>query len=306
MSISNNIVACIIALVALSACSSSSQQESTSESDTSQELKETNDKVSLKKLWETDTSSLLTPESVLHDKTNDILYVSCINGVPPNAKDNDGYIAKINPEDGSIIDPKWVDGLHAPKGMGLYEGTLYVTNIDELVAIDVATGEVSNRYAVAEAKFLNDITVDDDGNVYFSDSNTNKIHRLSQTGELDTWIDDANMGGPNGLFHDGEKMMMATFGSGRFHAIDYTEEKVEPVVDSIPGGDGVVKVGVDYLVSNWNGEVYYVTSTWEKEKILDTKDMGANAADIEFIADDQKLLVPTFFGNQVVAYTLVK
>lgn len=293
-------------LIAMSACTSTTQKGEQTTEEENTELPENQSKVSLEQKWATDTSSLMTPESVLYDATNDILYVSCINGVPPSEKDGDGYIAKVNPADGSIIDASWVAGLDAPKGMGIYNGTLYVTNIDELVAIDLATGEISERYPVADAQFLNDITVDDEGNVYFSDSNTNKIHKLSQSGEIDTWIDDDSMGGPNGLFHDGEKMMMATFGSGRFYAIDYTEEQVQPVVDSIPGGDGVVKVGVDFLVSNWNGEVYYVTSNWEKEKILDTKEMGANAADIEFIAKDQLLLVPTFFGNQVVAYTLVK
>lgn len=282
-----------------------SEQQATQESadDTLKESVE--GKVSLEKLWETDTT-LSTPESVFHDNTNDVLYVSCINGVPPNAKDEDGYIAKVSPTDGSITELKWVTGLDAPKGMGMVDEKLYVTNIDEVVVINTSSGEITERIEVPEAQFLNDIATDDDGNVYFSDSNTNKLHKLSPEGELTVWLEDENMGGPNGLFHDGEKMMLATFGSGKFNSIDYTEEKVKPVVDSIPSGDGVVKVGMDYLVSNWNGEVYYVTSTWEKELILDTKEMGANAADIEFIASSNTLLVPTFFGNQVVAYKLTK
>lgn len=261
------------------------------------------EKISLEKVWETDTT-LATPESVLYDTANEVLYVSCINGVPPNAKDGDGYIAKVNPADGAIVDSAWVTGLDAPKGLGLVGNTLYVTNIDEVVAIDITTGEITARTAVEGAEFLNDITTDPEGNVYFSDSNKNKIHQLNAEGELSTWIDDENMGGPNGLFHDGERMMLATFGSGKFNTINYDDNKVIPVVDSIPGGDGIVKVGVDFLVSNWNGEVYYVTADWDKTKILDTKAMGANAADIEFIKSSNTLLVPTFFGNQVVAYQL--
>ena len=81
--------------------------------------------------------------------------------------------------------------------------------------------------------------------------------------------------------------------------------EIEMVVDSIPGGDGVELVDdKDFLVSNWNGEVYYVTSDWTKTKLLDTKDAGANAADIEFHQDTKTVFVPTFFGNQVVAYKL--
>ena len=232
-----------------------------------------------------------------------MLYVSCIAGVPPNEKDGDGYIAKISPEDGSILEAAWVTGLDAPKGLGLFGTTLYVTDIDEVVAIDVSSGEITDRYPVEGAQFLNDITIDTDGNVYISDSNTGNIHLLS-SGTASVWA--TTEGGPNGLLYDGEKMMMATFGAGNFNEIDFTTQEVKAVVDSIPGGDGVVKVGADFLVSNWNGEVYYVNAAYEKKKILDTKEAGSNAADIEFIASSNTLLVPTFFANKVVAYKLTR
>lgn len=282
-----------------------SQPKSNNESESTEVKEPVEDKISLEVIWESDTV-LTTSESVYYDKSNDVLYVSCINGVPPNAQDEDGYIAKVSPKDGSIIELKWITGLDAPKGMGKVGNNLYVTNIDELVIVDITTGEITERVAVPEAQFLNDIATDDDGNVYFSDSNTNKLHKYSADGTLSTWLEGENLGGPNGLFHDGERMMLATFGAGDFRSIDYTTEEVKPVVDSIPGGDGVVKVGVDYLVSNWNGEVYYVTSDWEKQLILDTKEIGANAADIEFDESSMTLYVPTFFGNQVAAYKLNK
>lgn len=259
----------------------------------------------LNKVWESDTT-VLTPESVLFDKGNNVLYVSCINGVPPSEKDGDGYIAKLNPADGSIIVANWVSGLDAPKGMGLVGNSLYVANIDEVWVIDITSGEVSSKIAVEGAQFLNDITVDGEGNVYVSDSNTNKIHKITSAGEVSTWIESAQLGGPNGLLHDGDRMLLATFGMGNFNTISYADNSITAVVDSIPGGDGVVKVGVDFLVSNWNGEVYYVTSDWTKTKLLDTKDAGVNAADMEFDEANMTLFVPTFFGNQVVAYKLEK
>lgn len=258
----------------------------------------------LEKLWSTDTT-LMTSESVLLDTENNVLYVSCIAGVPPLAQDGDGFIAKISPADGSILERQWVTGLDAPKGMGLYNGTLYVTDIDDLVAIDVATGTITKRYPVTGGEFLNDITIDEAGNVYFSDSNTNKIHVFSN-GEVTTWAEDAALGGPNGLLHIGDKMMLATYGVGNFNEINTTTKEVTMVVDSIPAGDGVVMTGSDYLVSNWYGEVYYVTSDYTKTKILDTKEEGSNAADIAWNESTQTLYVPTFFGNQVVAYKLNK
>ncbi|MEQ8470448.1 MAG: gluconolaconase [Marinoscillum sp.] len=296
----NNLLKLLLALFVV-ACS----QPKSAESDESTESEENKPTASLERLWASDTT-LSTAESVFFDAGNNVLYVSCIGGVPPNAQDEDGFIAKISPEDGSIVELNWVTGIDAPKGMGMVGETLYVANIDEVVLINTTSGEVTERISVPDATFLNDITTDDEGNVYISDSNRNRIHKLSPGGEVSVWIEDSSLGGPNGLFHDGDRMMLATFGAGNFSTINYADSSISVVADSINGGDGIVKVDDAFLVSNWNGEVYYVSSEWEKELILDTKEMGANAADIEFIASTNTLLVPTFFGNQVVAYKLNK
>ncbi|CAD5271375.1 MULTISPECIES: SMP-30/gluconolactonase/LRE family protein [unclassified Imperialibacter] len=259
--------------------------------------------VSLVKKWETDTT-LTTPESVYYDVTNGVLYVACIGAVPPDAKDGDGFIAKVG-LDGAIIDTQWVVGLDGPKGMGMVGNLLYVSNIDEVVEIDVNTGEITNRFPVDGASFLNDITVDASGTVYISDSGVSKIFALSN-GAVALWTEGEVLGGPNGLLAEDGRLMVASFGAGKFSTISIADKDVKMVVDSIPGGDGVVALDGDYFVSNWNGEVYYVTEDWKKTKLLDTKAAGANAADIEIAADQSLLFVPTFFGNTVVAYDIVK
>jgi hypothetical protein len=191
--------------------------------------------------------------------------------------------------------------MDAPKGMGLVGSTLYVTNIDELIAIDVTTGSISKHYPVANAQFLNDITVSANGEVFCSDSNTNTIHQLKD-GKVSVWLKNDDLGGPNGLLHQGSKLMLATFGQGNFKQIDTSTKNITLIADNTPGGDGVVAVGSDYLVSNWNGEVYHISSNGSTTKLLDTKAKKLNAADIEYIASSQTLLIPTFFGNTVAAY----
>ena len=111
---------------------------------------------------------------------------------------------------------------------------------------------------------------------------------------------------PNGLLDDGDQMMMVAFGKGIFNTIDYASGTITQVADSLQGGDGIEKTGEDYLVSSWHGRVFYITAAGETTKLLDTSEDGSNAADIEFIAKSNTLLVPTFFGNQVVAYKLTK
>ncbi len=258
--------------------------------------------IKLEKKWETDTV-LQTSESVLYDQENQVLYVSNIGNPPPTAKDGDGFIAKVS-LDGEILTEKWITGLDAPKGMGIYNGKLYVTNITELVEVDLATASITNRWEVEGAQFLNDVTIDPDGNIYFSDSNTNKIHLVSN-GNLSTWLSDSTLGNPNGLLFQGDKIMLATFGSGELKKINLADKSVELINGETPGGDGVESVGEDYLVSSWQGEVYYISASGEKTVLLSTQGK-ANAADIEFIAEKNLLLVPTFFDNRVVAYELKK
>lgn len=256
----------------------------------------------LERLWETE-ATLTTAESVLYDKTNNLMYVSCINGVPPDKKDGDGFISRIT-LDGKIKDLKWVTGLSGPKGMGQFGNTLYVTDIDRLVAIDVTTGKISQTWNVRGAQYLNDIHVIEDGTVYFTDSNTSSIYSL-MNGKVEVVYADEALGGTNGIFVEGNMMYLAGSMSGNFYRMDLSTKKIENVATDVPGGDGVERYGDAFLVSNWNGQVYHISSSGEVTLLLDSQEAKLNAADIEVIADKKLLLVPTFFGNTVTAYQLV-
>ena len=126
-------------------------------------------KAELTEIWRTD-AVLSTCESVLYSEDQNLLFVSCING-NPTEKNGKGYIALLEP-DGTLKELNWVTGLNAPKGMGIWDGKLYVTDIDELVVIHIKKAEIVDRIPVKGSSFLNDIAIDADGTVYFSDSDT--------------------------------------------------------------------------------------------------------------------------------------
>ena len=106
-------------------------------------------------LWE--VKDLEQPESVVQDPATGSLYVSNIAGAVME-KNGKGFIARLRP-DGTIIDRQWVKGLNAPTGMALRDRTLYVADVDELLEINVASGEIVNRYPAKGAIFLNDVAV---------------------------------------------------------------------------------------------------------------------------------------------------
>ena len=135
----------------------------------------------LQKIWETDTT-LAIPESVLPDVTNKILYVSLIDG-PPWEADGKGGIAKVD-LNGKIINANWITGLQAPKGLGMYGNKLYAADITGVAIIDIRKGAVESVIRIDSAQGLNDITVDNKGIVYVSDSKTEKFTVLKMAKQL--------------------------------------------------------------------------------------------------------------------------
>jgi hypothetical protein len=253
----------------------------------------------LTKRWETDTL-LKTAESVIFNKTLGVFYVSCIGAVPPDAKDKDGFIAKVD-QQGKIMQLKWITGLSGPKGMAIKGDTLFVADITDLVMINITSSKILKKIPIKGAKFLNDVDIDANGLVYISDTGTNSVHSYDGKTVQSFAVNEA-LGGPNGIYNEGERLVMASFGKGQVYTVNKADQKVEMKVDSFAGGDGVEAFRDGYLISNWNGEVYYIDKEWKKHILLDTKSDKINAADIEFVPSQNLLLVPGFFGNKVTAY----
>jgi len=273
-------------------CSNQTEQQKATVENTSTEVKEP----TFTKVWETDTV-MTTAESTLYDKATKTIYVSNIAG-HHSEKDGVGFISKLQP-DGTVTALNWTKGLNAPKGMALLNGKLYVTDIDELVEINVSDGKIAKKHPVPGATFLNDAATDGK-NVYFSDTQTGKVHVL-ENGKINTVAE--GMNGINGLaFNDqGELFILDGQGLRKYNKSDKTSEFINEVVT---GGDGLVIIDDNtYIASKWHGEIFLIRDGKE-HLLLDTQAAGSNTADIDYIAEEGIVLVPTFMKNRVVAYKL--
>jgi len=258
-------------------------------------------KSKLTKQWASEPSFKI-PESVCYDSERDVLYVSNIDG-NPRQKDGNGFIS-IMDLDGNIKNLEWITGLHAPKGMGIHHGRLFVADIDEIIEIDIDQGKISNRFQMNDAGMFNDITVDASGGVYFTDTDKNKIHYLKD-GRIDTWAY-ADLSRPNGLLAEADRLILASMGSQDVVSYDLKTKEKSVWVEGIGKGDGLVptqKPGY-YLVSDWSGAIYLISPDRHKEKLLDTSEEEMNTADIESIPAKSMVFVPTFADNRVIAYKL--
>ncbi len=247
--------------------------------------------------WQTDTVMKM-PESVLYDGLNKVLYFSNI-GDATFGKNGKGSIGKLG-LDGKIIALDWVTGLNGPKGLGRYNDMLYVADIDEVVVIDIPSGKIANHISVTGAEFLNDITVDAKGVVYVSDSKIGKVYRIDKTG-VSTYVE--GITNANGVLAIGDELCV--LGNGSFYKVSKDKQKKTVAEGMDESTDGIEKVtDNDYLVSCWNGIIYYISGDGSKQVLLDTRGQKSNTADIGYDSKNRIVYVPTFFKNSVAAYEL--
>ena len=263
-----------------------------------------------KLLWE--TKGLAQPESVVVDPATGAIYVSNIAGAVMQ-KDGNGFIAKLN-GDGKVMTRQWVKGLDAPTGLALHDRTLYVADVDQLVEINAASGEILKRYPAKGATFLNDVAVDADGTVYVSDTPTNTIWRLKD-GSFEPWLANDKLNGPNGLLVQGDTLIVASVGKipsvgqkqelAGLSQISLKDQSVSPLGNGQPIGnlDGLelLQPGV-YLVTDWAaGALYRVDAKGKAERLID---LNQGSADLTYLPDKKIVLIPMMLDNSLVAYRL--
>jgi hypothetical protein len=250
----------------------------------------------LVQVWATD-AVVATPESVLPDLKNNLLYVSLIDGGPWDA-DGRGGIGRMTNK-GTGYDSTWISGLNAPKGLGMHGDRMYAADISEVVVVDIPKGKLIKKISVEGASGLNDITVSERGTVYVSDSKTGRIWKLD--GEKpELYLE--NITGANGL-----KVVKDILYFAKGSALMKADEKkqVTQIADVGQGIDGIEPVGNgDFLVTSWSGYIFYVYAGGQTELLLDTHEQKKNTADIGYDPVKKILYVPTFFDRRIVAYQL--
>jgi sugar lactone lactonase YvrE len=267
----------------------------------------------IQKIWET-PAQLKTPESVLYEPTENVLFVSNIDG-KPDEKDGQGFISKVSPINGTVIELNWVTGLNAPKGMALSSDSskLYVSDITDLVEINIVNGQITNRYNAPGSAFLNDVVSDEQGNVYVSDTGTNAtyIFDSSNKSSLQIWLQSPELNNPNGLFVDNStnKLVVASLG-GSLRLVQLADKTISDLGEHVPIGslDGIeADTGKNlYYVTDWAaGKVYAVNSDGTGYKtLIDLQKQGT--ADLEFIPDERMVIIPLMQDNKLVAYRILE
>ncbi len=304
----------ILTAFVLSACSEEAQppQGATNETASSKKVvsgEEQKIGTKLELAWE--MSGFNNPESVVYHESTDTLFVSSVNGSPVE-KDGNGYISKVL-LDGTMLSRQWIIGLNAPKGLAIHDNTLYVSDIDTLLEIDIPSGTITNTYQVDDAKFLNDVAANMAGEVFVSDMLLNRIHRLNND-EFNIWLESPDLENPNGLHAEGDSIILGAWGvmtdgfateiPGHLKTISIEDKSITSLGGAPIGNlDGVESDGKDgYYVTDWMaGKLFQINSNGEATLLLE---LEQGMADHEVIHEHNLILIPMMKNDKLLAYKI--
>jgi sugar lactone lactonase YvrE len=258
---------------------------------------------SVESVWETGEDFLI-PESVVYDPVADAVYVSNYDAYNPSRGAGKQSISRVGP-DGTVADLEWATGLNNPTGMAVQGDRLFAAERTGLAEIDTRTGEVIAHHALPEPGFPNDTAIGPDGTLYVSDSRKHLIYR-GKNGEFEEWVGAPLIASPNGLHVFGDKLLVGNNGDNSVKAVDLASGEVSTFVRL---GEGIIDGLCDdgrgnVLISHWEGKIYRVSPAGEVKRLLDTSVPGTSAADFGFDPGRGLLIIPTFMGNTLAAYTI--
>jgi sugar lactone lactonase YvrE len=263
------------------------------------------------------------PESVLHDRDQDVYFISNIDG-PSAAKDGKGSITRMRP-DGTIEAREWVAGgkddvtLNAPKGMAITGDTLWVTDIDVVRGFDRKTGALVATVDLAPhgAVFLNDLVAAPNGALYITDTQiqpdergnmkhpgADRLFRIGPDRVPSVAISSDRLMRPNGIALDvrAERFLIASFGGDTIFAWRPGSGSFDVVAWGPGQFDGVeiTPEGRVFITSQSTSSLWELRDDRLVEVILNLP----GVADLGYDGTRKRLLVPLTGSNRVEIYDL--
>lgn len=249
--------------------------------------------------------------SALFDANRNVVFVSGDSG-EPEAGDGQGYIARVGIR-GHLLERAWATGLNAPGDMSILADRLYVADTDELLAIDLLSGEIAQRWAVPGATALAGVyAAQRSGRVFVSDPPSDSVWVLAQ-GRLEPFARSPELLGPAGLRVNLGRLVVAGLGHpatgeaaerpGRLTAVALEDARIWPLGEAVVTGTllGLQAIGdLGWYATDPQADLLYRVD--ESGAIEDRLAMAGGPAGLAYLDQLGLLIVPLSRADTLVAY----
>lgn len=255
------------------------------------------------KLWETDTV-YSGPESVAYDTKRKVLYVSNYSqGMKNGMAYGSHSISKVS-TDGKMLDRAWIGNLTTPTGICIANDKLYIVERFGIVVYDLDKNKISDRFYIKTLDFINDVSVGKDSSIYVSVSNSDLIYRIKNR-VVEEWLNSKEISRPNGILCDNDKLIVGANADSTLRIVDIPTKNVKILAQLKKGViDGIQKYTNGYLVSHFEGNLFFVSNTGEVKEIINSRAEKINIADFEYIESKKTVIAPSLRNNKLVAFKL--
>ena len=248
------------------------------------------------------------PESATFDSQSNRYFISNFG---------DGSIIQI---DSNGMKSYFKKELSKSLGMVINDNILYVvTNLKMVKGFRISDSNQTFEIQIDEALFLNDITCDDSGFLYVTDSNANAVFKIDISNQTYSLFVKTQLDNPNGIIFDkiNNRLTLCYF---RENAPIDQISLVDSVLSSIittefNNFDGIsLDESGNFYVSSWGfgsfsagfkegGAIYKFDNQFKNEPIkVSTGHHGP--ADIYYSKEKRELIIPLFLENDVKYQTL--
>lgn len=266
----------------------------------------------LEKLWLID-KGLEGPETVTYDPKRKQLYVSNYNWRTPVEQEGTDYLSLISLE-GKIVKEKWITGLSSPLGMEIHNDQLYVVERWGVRIIDLESEQTVNKIAIDNTVFLNDLSIDEAGQVFVTDSNTGYVYKITidtantnKAANVLLWRTDAELAEANGIHAEKDSILFGVSSDHSLKRLDLASNTFNTLASFDSGiVDGIQNYRDGYLISIYEGQLYYV-APGTKSLVLDTRnteDEKLQIANFLYVDEFNLLIVPSLRADLITAYRL--
>jgi hypothetical protein len=201
------------------------------------------------------------PESVCVVDEEHVYIADIGKEMRPSELDSDGVLYKAPLK--NLGDKKKINRnfkLNAPKGIAHDKTSLYITDIDRVVVVDIATGEKTDEIPFSDKTvFLNDVAMLDENTLLVTATNQHDMYAVTIKSKEVFNLSKKDMEGANGICIGEGKVYVCGFANrqnkkGHIYEYNLETNSVGIVVDQVGHLDGIKLHEGKLIVTDWGGD----------------------------------------------------